>query len=67
MATLEEEICKAPPGKLQIVHIDPRDYWPTRIREPMTRQEVKDALSKMLWAEREVMVVFDDKGEVVSL
>ena len=41
MATQEErEICKAPPGKFQIVHVDPRDHWPTREGAPKTLEEV---------------------------
>jgi hypothetical protein len=68
MATQEErEICKAPLGKLQIVHIDPRDHWPTRQGEPQTREEVARLLSLMMGAHRDTMQVFDDSGELVLI
>lgn len=63
----EHEICRAPPGKFQIVHIDPRDHWPTQEGAPKTLEEVQVSLNRMIWAHREVMQVFDDKGEPVSL
>ena len=61
----EREICKAPPGKFQIVHVDPRDHWPTHQGAPKTLEEVRSTLNAMIFAQREVMQVFDDEGKRV--
>ncbi len=69
MATREEvDICKAPQGTFRIVHVDPRDHWPTPEGEPLeSLDDVKRKLNGMLYAQREVMQVYNDKGERVSL
>ncbi|MFC1733413.1 hypothetical protein ACFL6I_24195 [candidate division KSB1 bacterium] len=69
MATTQEaEICTAPRGMFQIVHVDPRDNWPTREGDPIrTLKDVRDILNGMISPQRETMRVFDDKGNLVNL
>ena len=66
MATeAERRICIAPLGQFQVVHIDPRDHWPTRESKPGTLEEARNFLSKMFTPARETMQVFNNQGEVV--
>lgn len=63
----EREICTAPAGKLRVVHIDPRDHWPTKKADLSTIDEVKAFFSKMLGCEQEVMAVFNHHGARVMI
>lgn len=63
MATqAERDICTASPGKYVIVQVDPRDHMPILHSEAASLNEVRTILNRMLYAECEVMRVFDDKG-----
>ncbi len=66
MNTQEQAICTAPAGKLRIVHIDPRDHWPTKEADVDSTDEAKNLLGGMLVCQQEVMAVFDDKGKRVE-
>lgn len=59
--------CTAPPGKMRLVHIDPRDHEPTPFGDYSTTEEIRAALGKMILAQREVMAVYDDQGKQVPL
>ena len=63
----DKKICTASPGELRMVHIDPRDSCPTAWSDYRNAAEVRAALGKMMAAQREVMSVFNDKGERVSV
>lgn len=68
MATeAERQICTAPPGKFLLVQVDPRDHWPTRQGKPKTRKGVQRALKGMMSAQRDVMRVYNDKGQAISV
>ncbi len=67
MNTQEQAICTAPPGQLRIVHVDPRDHWPTLEKDVKDANAARDFLDTMDDFSREVMAVFDDKGERITV
>ena len=58
-------IKRAPAGKLRVVHIDPRDGWPSIEHDCQVLPEVRNVLGGMMTAEAETMAVFDDQGAVI--
>ncbi len=63
----ERAICTAPQGKLRIVHVDPRDHWPSKEADADDTNAAKTLLDGMCHFERVVMAVFNDKGERVTV
>ena len=63
----EQIVCTAPRGKLRVVHIDPRDHWPTVKVDLPTVDEVKSFFAKSLRCEQEVMAVFNEHGARVMI
>ena len=57
----------APKGKFRLVHIDPRDHEVTVRGDFDDVAKVKTVLGGMIYAEREVMAVYDDRGQCVPL
>ncbi len=63
----EKDNCTPPAGKFLIVHVDPRDHWPTPHGEPVdTIEEVRALLDNMFPSMREAIRVFNDKRRDVS-
>ena len=63
----EQEICTAPKGKLRVVHIDPRDHWPTEEADVDDLDGAKKVLSTMLPCQQETVAVFNDQGKRVTV
>ena len=57
---------KAPPGKLRLMHIDPRDHEAVHRGDYDSADDVRAILDGMLYAQREVMAVYNDKDEYVA-
>ncbi len=61
------EACTAPPGKIRLVYVDPRDFERTHERDCTDLDEVERFLTTIPFAQAASMEAYDHSGARVSL
>ena len=67
MTETEQLICRAPTGRLRLIHTDARDHWPSNLGDYDGINEIRIPLRQMTPMEREEVKVFNDEGKVVAI